>query len=87
MDKYLEELKRKNIQEFIKTNGYAPNRDQIKEMQRESLKRYTDLNRYGFSGFDIIKTEFKKSFSCEKENSNRTTVKRAFTVMNKNIKN
>ena len=69
MDRYLKELKRKNIQNFIEENGYAPNRDQIKEMETESLKRYTDLNRYGFSGFDIIKSEFKKSLS--KRNSSK----------------
>ena len=85
MNKYSEELKRKNIQEFIKENGYAPSREQIKELEREAYKKYTDLSRYGFSGFDIIKTKFKQSFSCEDENSNRKTVQRDFLVANRNI--
>lgn len=85
MNRYLQELKRKNIQEFIEKNGFAPSRDQIADMSRESLKRYTDLNRYGFSGFDIVKSEFKKSFSCETENSNRRIIKRDLKVANEEI--
>lgn len=87
MNRYSEELKRKIVQDFIKENKYAPSRDQIKDLEREAYKKYTDLERYGFSGFDIVKTKFKESFSCENENLNRETIKRDFVVANSNIKN
>jgi hypothetical protein len=87
MNRYSEELKRKIVQDFIKENKYAPSRDQIKDLEREAYKKYTDLERYGFSGFDIHKTRFKESFSCEHENANRETIRRDFLVANSNIQN
>ncbi len=80
MNEYDKELKRKNIQEFVKKNRYAPNRAQILEKKELSEKRYTDLNRYGFSGFDLKKVSFGESISSELENSNRNLIFRDLKV-------
>lgn len=87
MSEYDKELKRKNIKKFIRENGYAPNKAQILEMEEISKKKYTDLERYGFSGFDIQKYNFLESGSAEKENSNRDLIYRDLKVKRRNILN
>lgn len=74
MNEYEKELKRRIVQDFIRTNKKSPSKNQIKSLMEEELKKYTNLNRYGFSGFDIQKVEFKKPISSNLENSNRSLI-------------
>lgn len=85
MNEYQKELKRKNIEKFIKENGYAPNSRQILEMRDESEKTYNNIEKYGFSGFDLNKYEFLKSVSADLENSNRESMYRDLKVSRKRI--
>lgn len=74
MSEYENELKRRIVQKFIEANKKSPTKNQITSLMQEELKKYTNLNRYGFSGFDIEKVQFKKPISSSLENSNRSLI-------------
>lgn len=85
MNEYQKELKRKNIKEFIDQHGYAPKFEQINELRDIALKKYTNLENYGFSGFELKKFGFQEPVSCEKENLNREIVFRDLSAQRSSI--
>lgn len=87
MNEYEQELKRRIIKKFIKENKKAPTKSQIQFLVDQELKRYTNLNRYGFSGFDIEKVKFKEPISSSMENSNRDLIVSDLNVSKRKIEN
>ena len=82
---YQEAIKKRAVQEFVKTNSRSPNSIELRELLDSYNTKYPTIDIVGFSGTDVTKPQFRDPASATKENLNREALVDDMEVIAKRV--
>ena len=72
---YKEKLKSKLISNYIAEHRRAPTKEQVFDLLRKQGKKFVNVNKVGFSGYNVTFPEFGEPASASGHSQNRQAIR------------